>query len=68
MNGAVTQVFVSVGDPVKRGQPLMVLEAMKMEHSMLAPIDGLIESITVAKGAQVATRDILIVITAEFAA
>jgi geranyl-CoA carboxylase alpha subunit len=68
MNGAVTQVFVSVGDPVKRGQPLLVLEAMKMEHSILAPMDGFIEAITVSQGAQVATRDTLIVITAELAA
>jgi geranyl-CoA carboxylase alpha subunit len=68
MNGAVTQVFVSVGDSVKRGQPLLVLEAMKMEHSILAPVDGFIEAITVAKGAQVATRDTLVVITAELVA
>jgi geranyl-CoA carboxylase alpha subunit len=67
MNGAVTQVFVAVGDPVKRGQPLLVLEAMKMEHSILAPVDGFIETIAVAQGAQVATRDTLVVITAEFA-
>ena len=68
MNGAVTQVLVSVGDPVKRGQPLLVLEAMKMEHSILAPVDGFIETLAVAKGAQVATRDPLVVITAELAA
>jgi geranyl-CoA carboxylase alpha subunit len=68
MNGAVAQVFVSVGDPVKRGQPLLVLEAMKMEHSILAPVDGFIEAIAVSQGAQVATRDTLIVITAELAA
>jgi geranyl-CoA carboxylase alpha subunit len=68
MNGAVAQVFVSVGDPVKRGQPLLVLEAMKMEHSILAPVDGFVEAIAVSRGAQVATRDTLIVITAELAA
>ena len=68
MNGAVTQVFVSVGDSVKRGQPLLVLEAMKMEHSILAPVDGFIEAIAVAKGAQVATRDTLVVIAAELVA
>jgi biotin carboxyl carrier protein len=68
MNGAVTQVFVSVGDPVKRGQALLVLEAMKMEHSILAPVDGFIEAIAVAPGAQVGSRDILVVITDELAA
>jgi geranyl-CoA carboxylase alpha subunit len=68
MNGVVTQILASPGEPVKRGQPLLVLEAMKMEHSILAPVAGSIESIAVAKGAQVATRDTLIVITAEPAA
>jgi geranyl-CoA carboxylase alpha subunit len=68
MNGAVTQVFVSVGDAVKRGQSLLVLEAMKMEHSILAPVDGFVEAIAVATGAQVATRDTLVVITGEIAA
>jgi geranyl-CoA carboxylase alpha subunit len=68
MNGAVTQVFVSVGDAVKRGQSLLVLEAMKMEHSILAPVDGFVEAIAVATGAQVATRDTLVVITGEVAA
>jgi geranyl-CoA carboxylase alpha subunit len=68
MNGAVAQIFVSVGDAVKRGQSLLVLEAMKMEHSILAPIDGFVEAIAVATGAQVATRDTLVVITGELAA
>jgi biotin carboxyl carrier protein len=47
---------------------LLVLEAMKMEHSILAPVDGFIEAIAVAKGAQVAARDTLVVITAELVA
>jgi biotin carboxyl carrier protein len=64
----VTQVIVATGERVKRGQPLLVLEAMKMEHSILAPVNGLVELIAVAKGAQVATRDTLIVIAAEPAA
>jgi geranyl-CoA carboxylase alpha subunit len=68
MNGAVTQVLVSVGDSVKRGQTLLVLEAMKMEHSILAPVDGVIEAIAVTQGAQVATRDTLVLIAAGLAA
>jgi geranyl-CoA carboxylase alpha subunit len=68
MNGAVTQVFVAVGESVKRGQTLMVLEAMKMEHSILAPVDGVIEAISVTQGAQVATRDTLVLIIADLAA
>jgi geranyl-CoA carboxylase alpha subunit len=65
MNGAVTQVLVAVGDTVKRGEPLLVLEAMKMEHSVLSPVDGSVESVAVSPGAQVAARQTLIVIKAE---
>jgi len=65
MNGAVAAVHVSVGDKVKRGDVLLVLEAMKMEHQIMARIDGVVEQLPVAKGAQVATRDVLAVITAE---
>jgi biotin carboxyl carrier protein len=45
-----------------------VLEAMKMEHSILAPVDGVIEAIAVAQGAQVAARDTLVLINADLAA
>jgi biotin carboxyl carrier protein len=65
MNGAVTRVLVAVGDTVKRGEPLLVLEAMKMEHSILSPVDGSVESVVVRCGAQVAARETLIVIKAE---
>ncbi|RCS23258.1 acetyl/propionyl/methylcrotonyl-CoA carboxylase subunit alpha [Phyllobacterium salinisoli] len=52
MPGSVKQVRVSVGDAVKKGQPLLVLEAMKMEHAIAAPHDGTVEEI-VAEGEQV---------------
>jgi len=57
MPGLVRLVRVAVGDRVTRGQPLLVLEAMKMEHSIVAPIDGVVAEIAtagraVADGAQ----------------
>ena len=63
-----SDAFRRNGDAVKRGRSLLVLEAMKMEHSILAPVDGFVEAIAEATGAQVATRDTLVVITGEIAA
>lgn len=62
MNGTVMTVEVAEGDVVVRGQLLLVLEAMKMEHQIVAPIDGVVETVAAGRGAQVATRDILVVI------
>jgi biotin carboxyl carrier protein len=45
MPGQILQINVKVGDPVKRGQPLLIVEAMKMEHTLTAPMDGVVESI-----------------------
>ncbi|HXQ41124.1 MAG TPA: acetyl-CoA carboxylase biotin carboxylase subunit [Candidatus Udaeobacter sp.] len=50
MPGRIVQLRISKGDRVKRGDTLLVLEAMKMEHSLLAPADGLVESIAFAAG------------------
>ena len=59
MPGKVLEVLVSQGDVVKSGAPLMVLEAMKMEMEVASPADGVIESINVAVGDQVATGQVL---------
>ncbi len=58
MPGSILDVKVKVGDAVKAGDVICILEAMKMENEMVAPADGVIESI-VAKGATVNTGDIL---------
>lgn len=50
MPGQVLKIFVEVGDRVGKGDPLIVLEAMKMEHQITAPWDGRIESIACAAG------------------
>ena len=53
MPGTVLAVNVAVGDSVKRGQVLMILEAMKMENEILCPRDGRVTAIQAAKGAAV---------------
>ncbi len=53
MPGRVTAVFVKSGDKVKRGQPLLILEAMKMEHTIAAPAEGHVVEIRPAVGDQV---------------
>ena len=53
MPGKVTQLPVKVGDAVAKGQPLVTLEAMKMEHVLQAPFAGVVEEVAVALGGQV---------------
>ena len=50
MPGKITQVLVAAGDRVKRGAPLLVVEAMKMEHTITAPMDGTIDRVRYAVG------------------
>ena len=50
MPGRIVQLHVTPGAKVKRGDTLLVLEAMKMEHSILAPADGVVESLDYAVG------------------
>ena len=65
MAGGVVSVAVAQGDVVAQGQVLAVLEAMKMEHPLHAPIAGRIAQVTVTAGAQVRARQPLIEIEQE---
>ena len=60
--GNVLQVKVSVGQAVKAGDVLVIIEAMKMENEVAAPSDGVVKQIVANKGAVVATGDTLLVI------
>ena len=60
MPGTILKVNVKVGDSVKSGDVVCVLEAMKMENDICAPQDGVVSSIEVAQGASVATDAVLV--------
>lgn len=59
--GVVMKICCSVGQSVKSGEVLLIIEAMKMENEIMAPQDGVIKSIAVSSGASVQTDDIMIV-------
>jgi 3-methylcrotonyl-CoA carboxylase alpha subunit len=60
MPGKLIAVDVGQGDAVKKGQKLVTLEAMKMEHSLVAPFDGIVAELNAAEGAQVSEGTLLV--------
>jgi 3-methylcrotonyl-CoA carboxylase alpha subunit len=59
MPGKITSVEISQGDKVAKGQRLLTLEAMKMEHGLVAPFDGVIAVLSAKAGAQVSEGTVL---------
>ena len=59
MPGTILSVNVSNGSAVKKGDVLMILEAMKMENEIMAPCDGTVTSVAAAKGAAVESGTLL---------
>jgi len=64
MPGKVTQLSVKPGDNVAKGQALLTLEAMKMEHALTAPLDGVVEEVAARLGAQVTEGSVLVKLAA----
>lgn len=62
MPGTILDIKVNVGDSVSKGQVLCILEAMKMENEIIAPRDGVVAQVVVAKGASVNAGDPLMVL------
>jgi biotin carboxyl carrier protein len=59
MPGTILKVVAGVGDSVKRGDVLVILEAMKMENEIVAPSEGVVASVNVTKGTSVNAGDLL---------
>ncbi|MBO0839904.1 MAG: acetyl/propionyl-CoA carboxylase subunit alpha, partial [Sciscionella sp.] len=64
MPGTVLSIKVAAGESVRAKQPLMVVEAMKMEHTISAPRDGVVNEVLVDSGQQVALNQPLVVVSA----
>ncbi|WP_027717273.1 biotin/lipoyl-containing protein [Desulfovirgula thermocuniculi] len=62
MPGTINAVKVKVGDQVKQGDPLVILEAMKMENEIPAPVAGTVKEVRVTQGQTVNNGDVLVII------
>lgn len=62
MQGTILRIDVAVGDHVKKGQILMILEAMKLENEILAAQDGVVKEIKVTKGQTVNSKQVLLIL------
>jgi geranyl-CoA carboxylase alpha subunit len=68
MDGRIVAIKVAAGDTVARGQTLVVLEAMKIQHQLKAALDAKVESVSVQEGQQVANRTVLVTMASDAAA
>ena len=64
MPGRIVSVLVEPGEAVREGQAILVLEAMKMEHTLVAPADGTVEEVRFAPGDLVDEATELVVLAA----
>jgi acetyl-CoA/propionyl-CoA carboxylase biotin carboxyl carrier protein len=64
MPGTVLAISVAQGSMVTAGTPLLVVEAMKMEHAITAPVDGVVTELHVGPGQQVALDEVLVTVAA----
>ena len=65
MPGLIVKIEVQAGQTVRKGDPLIIIEAMKMENVITSPIDGTIQSIKREKGEVVNKNDLLVIVKAE---
>ena len=63
LDGAVTEISVAPGETVEKGQVVLVIEAMKMQHQIKSDVNGVVASIHVTPSAQVKTRQQLVEVT-----
>lgn len=60
MPGTVRQICVKIGDRVKKGQKVLVLDAMKMDNELLSPVDGIVKAVCVEEGKSIPKHQLLI--------
>jgi pyruvate carboxylase len=58
--GIIRSLPIAAGQHIRRGQPMLVLEAMKMENSLLAPVDGRVKAVHVSEGEMVSKGKLLV--------
>jgi biotin carboxyl carrier protein len=58
--GIIKKIHIKAGDSVKRGQSLLILEAMKMKNDVCSPMDGVVKAILVSEGTMVAKNQLLL--------
>ena len=63
MPGTVISLFANPGDSVKKGQKLLVFEAMKMENELTSPVDGVISEVRTSVGKSIAAGELLVVLS-----
>jgi 3-methylcrotonyl-CoA carboxylase alpha subunit len=64
MHGKVLALLVDAGASVRKGQRVALIEAMKMEHALTAPCDGVVAEVAVEAGSQIAERGLILRIVA----
>ena len=62
MPGTILDVKVHEGGAVKKGDVLLILEAMKMENEIMSPVDGVVKQIVTSKGSSVNSGDVLVIV------
>jgi 3-methylcrotonyl-CoA carboxylase alpha subunit len=60
MHGVIVKLLVESGASVEKGAPLMIMEAMKMEHTICAPVEGVVQAFYFAEGEQVSGGEVLL--------
>ena len=63
MPGKILEVMATTGKVVKKGEPLVIMEAMKMEHTVKAPRSGAIDAVCIAEGEQIKEGTELLILT-----
>ncbi len=65
ISGTITKIYVKKGQKVRKGDKLLILEAMKMKNQLLAPLDGRVEEVLVKEGEQVSKDQPLVFLQLE---